>query len=333
MIEDISNLTDPSVQHEYIIALREAASTKLPALDSSIHRFISRFNLQKDALQNLYEETQKQQIKLGNIVKTQNALQKIVDLLEKDKEFALVIELPVESNFDIYLQTIVQIRNALQILNKTNFKEASESIVNLVTILSKGEGKMSEYFETIVVRNIEPFPISYFGFVNGKFDVLNKELRSKITYPMSEENLKILNLMSKVLSQSRNNVYYESYKKNRTTFIQNTLKPLLEKAKKREVLTGELNVLQIPTYQIRSHPIHLFIFTLHYLIIRETEIAKTIFEDVYLVPLKLIINPTFDSLLETLQKVHFENVSSHADILFDLDLLSTLSEVTDVFYI
>ena len=92
MIEDISNLTDPSVQHEYIIALREAASTKLPALDSSIHRFISRFNLQKDALQNLYEETQKQQIKLGNIVKTQNALQKIVDLLEKDKEFALVIK-------------------------------------------------------------------------------------------------------------------------------------------------------------------------------------------------------------------------------------------------
>ncbi|KAH0785206.1 Exocyst complex component EXO70A1 [Histomonas meleagridis] len=325
--QELSNLADPTVQHQYLKNLRDVALTKLPALDSSINRFISRFDQQKDALSQLYDKTQNEQRILTNIVATHEALQKIVDLLNKDTTFAPVINSQVETNFENYLKTMGEIKVALSLLEKLKFKESSNSRFKIQALYATGESSLLSYFESIVSKKTDPFPISYFDFVDDKFTILNEELRENITYPITDEEFSQLSAMSKLFAETKNKIHYRSYTNTRNAFIDATLSRLQAKSSKRYIDTGEPDVIQIPSYDHHSHPIHLYIFTLHYLIKREISIAKRIFGSEYMIPLRCIIGPTYESLFKVTEQVHFNELNSHTDILFDLDLFSTLKKV------
>ena len=325
--ENAYAMTDPAEQLKSIRKLLQISTEKLSGLDQSIQRFVAKFDEQKANLSQLYQKTQDHQRVAQNITEVRERLHKILDLLKTSERLQPIIYSDIEKNFDAYVNTMQEICGAHAILSRQRFADATEECEKLAKIQDQGKEQVLTYFETLMKQNTECFPESYFTFENGKFVVKNEELRKNMCYPIPEENFERLSRLEDVLSGMGVKSQQEYYVKSRSKFIMDSLQGLMTQAEVREIRQPPGDVLDIPHYQKQSHPIHLLAFVLEFMVNREDEIAQKIFGAKCGPIFNETIQTPFNVFIKKVEKLRVPVLNSHVDVLFDLDLVSTLRDI------
>jgi exocyst complex protein 7 len=133
--------------------------------------------------------------------------------------------------------------------------------------------------------------------------------------------------MARVVDEPTRQIIDAEYAKTRSTFLKRTLRPLFEKSRDRPLSSGSSDVLDIAVYERLSHPFHLLARSLNFLAIRETDIIQAIFPDgrdrIFLDALQEALK----SFTKIVNKLRLPVLTSHVDLLFDLDVLATLRVV------
>lgn len=335
---DEENVSDPSAQLRHIKKLRNFSKEKTDNLSSSISRFILNFGEKQAKLSKLILCTQKQQLAIENISTLRNSLQNTLDLLNTSSKFEPIIESPIKDNFEQYISALEEIKNARLTLMSRQFEDRGKAIEGLNRMENSGYDHARRYFSQINDKIKTPFTIKTFSLVDGNFKVNDPELEKDIFYPITPTQFDHLIALVHLLKNDSSDMEFRKentrtpeyiFKQSRSTFLTSSLHEYIVKAEQKRKLTQQtLNVLDIANYKQRKHPIHMFSFTMQFILLRERRIAEKMFGDNYISTLSLyVISPLtyYATQVEKLRKP----VVSHVDILFDLDLVTTINLVID----
>ena len=325
--ETASEMTDPAEQLKSIQKLLKFSTDKLSGLGASIQRFVAKFDEQKANLSRLYQKTQDHQRVAQNISDVRERLTTILDLLKTSERLHPIVHSDIGKNFDAYVNCMQEIGVALSVLSRQSFNDAREECEKLKEIREEGKEKVLTYFETLIKEGADCFQESWFAFENGKFVVTNEELRQNVCYPIPAENFERLAKLEAVLSAMCVKSQQEYYVKSRSKFIMDSLQGLFSRAEKRQIRQPPGDVLDIPNYQKQSHPIHRLAFVLEFMVNREDEISQKVFGPKAGAIFYETIQTPFNMFVQKVEKLRVPTLNSHVDVLFDLDLVSTLREI------
>lgn len=325
-------LSDPAEQLKSIRYLREQATQRLSQLDNSIQRFIYRFDQQKGALTELYTKTQQHQILIANATATRDLLQQTLDLLSTSQKLTPIIETNVATNFEEYVQTMGEIKQALQSLSTLNFEDGKIEKENLQNLQDKGREKLTDYFTILITKYQTPFPLSYWSINDqGDFVIQCEGLNNNLTYPITDADFEQLQRIAQVLIDIDDTHVFERYYESRQEFIAATMKKISKNTKPPVFLNGPIDPLLIPTYFRKSAMIHLLLFTYRFIVERETEIARRIFGDRKEV-FDNVIQPSFKEIfMSSIKAAYSQTPSQHVDCLFELDVIQTIQTILPSF--
>lgn len=173
------------------------------------------------------------------------------------------------------------------------------------------------------------FPPDKLKMVAGQFTITDENYLKDLCYPHDRQAFSTLQKVAKTLVLSSENQIIASYTKIHFESLSESINPLLRDASNRLITPTQLNLIDIPEYQYRSHPIHLLAYTISYFFKREIEIASIVFEGMALFKtecIKNIFQKLFQFLSNALDKLCIP-IHSHIDALLDLDLVQTLTDL------
>jgi hypothetical protein len=325
--DDSVHLDDPAEQLKRIHKLLDFSTQRLPALDNSIQRFIAKFSEQQTALTRLHHETQRHQLVSTNIIGVRDHLTKVLDLLQTSTRLHPTIKGSIETNFDAYIKTMNEIKEAQARLQVLDFDDAKEEVQNLGGLQDAGNEQIVTYFHSLISEGADPLPESTFSLVGGEFVVTNGQLAADIYHPIPAETFRLLGQMARVVNASTMEIIQGDYAKTRASFLKKTLGPLFGKSRDRTMGQGPQDVLDVATYERWSHPVHLLAQTMRFLAMREKDILRRIFSDGHERVFLQCMDHTFTSFMKIVNKLRVPVLNSHVDLLFDLDLLRTLQTI------
>lgn len=320
-------MTDPAEQLSNVEKLSETSKQILGNVGMSIERFVARFNEQKGGLTELYRKTQEHQHVVANVVAVRSCLQEILDLIAKENHVKNIINSNIETNFDAYMATMDEIRDAIFHLSKQQFGDARIAVGSLRGLQGEGKKSILAYFNSLIEKNSEPFNVTGFKLENGKFVTDQDLLRKDTSWPIPDEHIEKLAQMERVLTATGEKVQRNHYAAARSKFLEATLQPLLDAAVARTIRSSG-DVLDIPTYRKQSHPLHRLAFTLDLLMPREAVIAQKIFGDDWAEPFGAATDMIFKTFIAKIDEMKVDSLNSHVDVLFDLDIIATLREIS-----
>jgi exocyst complex protein 7 len=219
------------------------------------------------------------------------------------------------------------IKEAQSQLATQDFDDAREAVASLIELQQSGYEQIVRYFRTLVTQASDPFAESTFTLVNGKFTVTIPELKESEAWPIQPETFRLLSEMGKIVDADTLKVIVADYSKLRSAFLKKSLRPLFKKSRDMLVSTGPADVLDIGTYQRLSHPMHLLAQSLNYLALREKNLIQRIFPLDHIEIFIECMRDAFKSFTKTVNKLLLPALNSHIDVLFNLDLLTTLREI------
>jgi exocyst complex protein 7 len=140
-----------------------------------------------------------------------------------------------------------------------------------------------------------------------------------------------MNAMASILTQLEFDRHVVNYTTEHSEQMMESLKPILETSRVAPPLSGSLNILDLPGYKARVHPIHLFCNATCFFLKREYKFAKTVFGDAYDKPFNQSVTKLFNKFIECVNCL-ITNIQAHVDILFYLDVIRTISQAMEEFY-
>lgn len=333
------NISDPANQLRHIKKLRNFSKVKLENLSSSISRFITNFGEKQEKLSKLIKSTQKQQLAIDNITTVRDSLQNTLDLLNTESRLRSKINKNVQNEFNDFIRAMEEIRNAKETLKNRNFDDGKAAINQLESLEKEGFRYARQYFQNLTRTVSKELKEENFQFVDGEFVITDPQLQADMYFPITQQIFEHMISLVHLLHTDRPNDRMRDFNDNfspehlyydvRKAFLNLTLTPHIVNAKKKRKLSQQgMNVLDLAAYKRRKHPIHMLSFTTQYLLVREKKITEKVFGDDYLETLSSYVNGSLIYYAESIDKL-IKPVQSHIDVLFDLDLKTTISLVID----
>lgn len=319
--------TDPETQLRIIEKAYDTSTTQLTHLESTIQKFITNFATQEISLTELYNKMNQQQNIYKNIVKVRSYIEEIQNQLHTSQQLQPVFQTSIEENFDNYMNAMNHALESRSYLNRFQFQDAYDERQTLSALLEDAKKQVLRYFSDLATRSATLIDMTIFTFENNKF-VITDELYNNPIYPVPEDILKKMNRMASALDMARCEDHVQVYYKARQKAISESLGTIGNESKKRTVLPGPLNILDLPTYQPHSHPVHIFAHLISVFYKREQAFAKAVFGDKYLQPFNLSFSSCFTLFIKIINALQ-ANVQAHIDILFEIDLVGTIVDVLD----
>ena len=327
MDEDCANKPDPEEQLRILTRMNEITTLKVSQLKTTIETFTTKFQSQEGDLTNLYDKTKSQQMLYQNIIAVKSRLNEILEKLNVHQKLMPKIKTSPEQNFDGFMEAMRGLVEARNYLDQFKFQDAYAQKANLSHITTQTAEVILSYFKSLAERSATPVLMDNFTFdENGNFVCVLEEYNKDLLYPISQDILNRMHVMADILTKLGLERHVNDYTEARSSQIIESLNPILTKFKSRTILPGPLNILDLPTYKKRSHPIHFFTHILIFFFKRELIFARTIFGDNYQEAFKGSITKLFNIFMKKYDELVLKP-EAHVDILFDLDMVGTLSEV------
>ncbi|EAX95086.1 Exo70 exocyst complex subunit family protein [Trichomonas vaginalis G3] len=326
-MDDSKRIADPEEQLRILEKAYETTSSQLNHLESTIQKFISNFATQENSLTELYNKMNQQQNVYKNIVRVKNYIKEIQDQINTSKRLAPILQTNIEENFDNYMDAMNTAIESRTYLNRFQFEDAYQERQNLSRLLDTAKSNVLTFFADLANRSATAILITNFAFENGKFVITDSKYENPI-YPVPEELLKKMNRMAFALDKIRCTEHISIYNKARIKAIEESLGAIVAEAKKRVVLPGPLNVLDLPTYQKHQHPVHTVANLVGFFYKRERAFALAVFGDKYQTPFNSSFTPCFAMFIKIIDALQ-ANVQAHIDILLEIDLVGTIVEVLE----
>lgn len=326
-MDDFERKSDPEYQLRAIEKAYESTTSQLNHLESVLQKFSTNFQTQEVSLTNLYQKINQQQNIHTNIVKVRDYIVEIQNYLSCSERLKEVVQLGVENNFDAFMDAINEAIHAKKYLNRFQFTDAYEERTALQKIIENAKTEILTFFIKLACRSATPVPLSNFAFENGVFTIVEKAYENPI-YPVTDEIIRMMRKMAEALDAIHATDQINQYCEARIKAMDDSIAPILEAAKTRVLAAQELNVLDLPYYKRKAHPAHTCGYLIGFFFKRELTFAKAVFGDKYVEPFQNSFNAYFNIFKSICVKC-FQPVQCHTDILFDVDLVSTIVDVIE----
>ena len=328
MNDTSANLSDPEEQLRAIDRMMDLSSAKIKQLKSTIETFTTKFSSHEKELTTLYKETKAQQDIFKEIIEIRTFLNKIIDKLNTNQRLKPALSVSLEQNFDSFMAAMREAVDAKNYLTyQLYFKDAEIERERLTETIKSCTDVILKYFKDLAQRSATPIPLDYFEYdQNGKFIITVKEYSDDILYPISKDILNRMNAMASILDQLDHKEQIQIYSSEHLKQMTDSLKPILETSKVKPPLSSSMNILDLPRYKPRTHPIHIFCNTICFFLKRELKFARTVFGDKYKKPFSESVNTIFNKNLTASINALVSPIHSHVDILFFLDVVRTISQ-------
>lgn len=320
--------SDPEFQLKAIEKAYEQSSQQLNQLESVLQKFSTNFQSQEHSLTELYQKISKQQGIHRNIVKVRDCINEIQNKLTSTEQLSPILKTNIESNFDAYMEAMNKAIAAKKFLNRFQFNDAYNERMAITKLIEAAQRTILIYFIKLAHRSATPVLLSNFAFKDGKF-VLTEKLYENPIYPVAEELLRMMKRMAEVLDITLCEDQYKEYQNARIDAINESISPILDASKKRVLQAQTLDIIDLPNYKPKEHPIHTIGYLVSFFYKRELAFAKAIFGEKYKNPFVNSFTPLFNTFKSICHSVMFANVQSPIDILFDVDLVSTIVDVLE----
>ena len=335
MDEDCANQADPEEQLRILDKMDELTMTKVRSLKNTIENFTKQFESQEKDLTNLYEKTKYQQKLSENIITVKTYLTGVLDELNSYEKILPVLNTSPERNFDMLMKAMRDMIASRNYLDQFKFEDAFDKKQKLAQkTIETAKNVILPYFTDLATRSATPIDLDNFKFENDEFVCTVKEYEKDPLYPISENILHRMHTMATILLQlepGANLSTVKDYSTAHSRQIMESLKPLIDKCYPRTVLPGPMNILDLPTYKKRSHPIHIYSHAIVFFFRREKAFANKIFG----IDNKYGKEAFYGSIQEAFQTYVkmvsnlLAKIEAHVDILFDLDIVGTVTEMMD----
>ena len=336
MDEDCANQADPEEQLRILDKMDELTMSKVRSLKNTIENFTKQFESQEKDLTNLYEKTKYQQKLSENIVTVKTYLTGVLDELNSYEKILPTLNCSPEKNFDQLMKAMRSMLASRNYLDQFKFEDAFDKKQKLAQkTIETAKNVILPYFRELATRSAVPIDLGNFKFENDKFVNTVKEYDDPL-YPISEDILERMHTMATILLQlepGANLSTVTDYSTAHSKQIMESLQPLIDKCYSRTVVPHLLNILDLPTYKKKSHPIHMYSHAIVFFFKREKAFADKIFgiDNKYgKNAFHGSIKEAFDKFIKMASDLRAkDDAETHVDILFDLDIVGSIREMMD----